>query len=283
MGIIHRLCGIVHKGNSLLFARADMEPHFLWAYPIGFRGLSNITMDNLNDLKHACDGKSAPEIIWWAINTLPLDRLAMATSFGAEDQALIDMLSRLGSGRMRVFTLDTGRLFQETYDVMHQTRARYEIRFDVYGPDPTELADMVRENGPNLFYESVENRKACCGVRKVHPLKKALHGMEAWICGVRRDQSLTRAGLEPVEWDESNGLIKISPLCNWTEDDVWSYIKEHRVPYNILHDQGFRSIGCAPCTRAVRPGEDIRSGRWWWEAPEHKECGLHNRPLLQNK
>jgi phosphoadenosine phosphosulfate reductase len=193
---------------------------------------------------------------------------------------LIDMLCSLNN-RIRIFSLDTGRLFQETYDVMHQTQARYGIPIEVYAPDPGELADLVREKGPNLFYESIENRKECCTVRKVHPLKKALAGMEAWICGIRRDQSLTRADLEPVEWDEDHGLIRISPLCNWTEDEVWRYIEDHHVPYNALHKQGFRSIGCAPCTRAVNPGDDIRSGRWWWEAPEHKECGLHDRRRKQ--
>jgi phosphoadenosine phosphosulfate reductase len=184
---------------------------------------------------------------------------------------------------LRVFTLDTGRMFQETYDVMHSTMSRYGIPIDLYAPDPVELAEMVREKGPNLFYESVENRKACCNVRKVRPLKKALHAMEAWICGNRRDQALTRAELNPVEWDEANGLIKICPLYNWLEDDVWNYINKNGVPHNVLHHQGFPSIGCAPCTRAVNPGEDIRSGRWWWESAEHKECGLHNRPRPPQK
>jgi len=233
-------------------------------------------MNKLNSFKIACEGKSATDILLQAIRTFPPEKLALATSFGAEDQVLIDMLFNLGS-RVRVFTLDTGRLFQETYDVMHQTQARYGIRLEVYAPDPGELADLVREKGPNLFYESIENRKACCAVRKVHPLNRALAGMEAWICGNRRDQSLTRAGLEPVEWDEDHGLIKICPLCNWTEDDVWRYVEEKHVLHNALHKQGFPSIGCAPCTRAVGTGEDIRAGRWWWEAPEHKECGLHNR------
>jgi phosphoadenosine phosphosulfate reductase len=253
-----------------------MESHFLWSRSSRVRGLPNIAMHTMQEFKDACKGKSAPEILDWAIHTFPSPRLVLASSFGAEDQVLIDMLCGL-SRQVRVFTLDTGRLFQETYDVMHQTWLRYGIRFDVYAPDPAELAEMVREKGPNLFYESVENRKACCGVRKVHPLRKALQGMEAWICGIRQDQSVTRSGLETVEWDADNGLIKISPLWNWTEDEVWKYIKEHNVPYNILHDRGFPSIGCAPCTRAARDGDDLRSGRWWWEQPEHKECGLHNR------
>jgi phosphoadenosine phosphosulfate reductase len=234
-------------------------------------------MNQLQEFSKACEGKAGLEILREALQAFPQDRIALATSFGAEDQILIDMLCGLNH-RIRVFTLDTGRLFQETYDVMHQTQERYGIPIEVYSPDPVELADLVREKGPNLFYESIENRKACCAVRKVHPLKKALAGMEAWICGIRRDQALTRADLEPVEWDGDNGLIRISPLCDWTEDEVWRYIEDRHVPYNALHKKGFPSIGCAPCTRAVKPGDDIRSGRWWWEAPEHKECGLHNRP-----
>jgi phosphoadenosine phosphosulfate reductase len=259
-----------------------MEPYSLRPRSTGCRGLPDINMQKLQEFRDACKGKSAPGIIERAIHFFSAERLAVASSFGAEDQVLISMLCGL-SRQVRVFTLDTGRMFQETYDVMHQTWLRYGIRFDVYAPDPAELAAMVREEGPNLFYESVEKRKLCCGIRKVHPLKKALQGTEAWICGIRKDQSVTRSDLESVEWDKENGLIRISPLWNWTEEEVWKYIKDHRVPYNALHDQGFPSIGCAPCTRAVRPGEDIRSGRWWWEQPEHKECGLHNRPRTRKE
>jgi phosphoadenosine phosphosulfate reductase len=240
-------------------------------------GITKSDMDKLQRFRDAVKGKPAPDLIGWAIAQFPLDKVALATSFGAEDQVLTDIVCRLTAG-LRVFALDTGRFFQETYDVMHRTQEHYGIPIDLYAPDPKELADLVRRKGPNLFYESVENRKACCNVRKMQPLKKALEGMEAWICGNRRDQALTRADLEPLEWDDANGLIRICPLCYWTEDDVWNYIRQNRIPYNALHDQGFRSIGCAPCTRAVRPGEDVRSGRWWWESPEHKECGLHNRP-----
>jgi phosphoadenosine phosphosulfate reductase len=234
-------------------------------------------MDRLQALKRACRDKPAQEILRLVMAEFPTKKLALATSFGAEDQVLTDMLCRIETG-VRVFTLDTGRLFQETYDVMHRTGERYRIPIDLFAPDPEELAELVREKGPNLFYESVENRKACCAVRKVHPLRKALHAMEAWICGNRRDQALTRAGLDPVEWDDANGLVKICPLYDWTEEDVWRYINKNHVLHNALHHQGFRSIGCAPCTRAVPAGEDIRSGRWWWESSEHKEGGLHNRP-----
>jgi phosphoadenosine phosphosulfate reductase len=234
-------------------------------------------MERLQSLKIAAGNKPAPDLIALVLSQFPPDKVALATSFGAEDQVLTDMICSVNAG-VRVFTLDTGRLFQETYGVMQRTQERYGLAIDLYAPDPKELADLVRLKGPNLFYESVENRKACCHVRKVAPLKRALRATEVWICGNRRDQALTRADLEPVEWDDANGLIRVCPLYNWTEDDVWKYIKENRVPYNALHDEGFRSIGCAPCTRAVRQGEDVRSGRWWWESPEHKECGLHNRP-----
>jgi phosphoadenosine phosphosulfate reductase len=239
-------------------------------------------MDKRRNFNSACKEKSAPGILRWAIHAFPLGNLTLATSFGAEDQVLTDMVCRLAPG-VRVFTLDTGRMFQETYDVMHRTQEHYRIPIDLYFPDPMEVAELVRAKGPNLFYDSVENRKACCAVRKVHPLKEALQGMEAWICGNRRDQASTRADLEPVEWDEANGLIKICPLYNWPESEVWSYIHENHIPHNALHSQGFPSIGCAPCTRAVAPGEDVRSGRWWWESPEHKECGLHNRPRPARK
>jgi phosphoadenosine phosphosulfate reductase len=242
----------------------------------GRPGITRSDMDKLQSFRNAVKDKSAPDLIRWAIAQFPVEKVALATSFGAEDQVLTDMACRIAS-QVRIFTLDTGRLFPETYDVMHRTQEHYGIPIEVYAPDPKELADLVRQKGPNLFYESVENRKACCNVRKVQPLKKALEGMEAWICGNRRDQALTRADLEPVEWDETNGLIRICPLYNWTEDAVWDCIRQNRIPHNALHDEGFRSIGCAPCTRAVRPGEDVRSGRWWWESPEHKECGLHNR------
>ncbi len=234
-------------------------------------------MDRVRSLNAACKERTAPEILRWVVNELTAGKLRLASSFGAEDQVLTDMLCRLDAG-VRVFTLDTGRLFQETHDAMQRTQEHYGISIDLYFPDSLEVADLVREKGPNLFYDSVENRKACCNVRKVQPLRKALHAMEAWICGNRRDQGLTRADLEPVEWDEANGLIKICPLYDWSESNVWNYIEENRIPHNSLHHQGFRSIGCAPCTRAVAPGEDVRSGRWWWESPEHKECGLHTRP-----
>lgn len=198
----------------------------------------------------------------------------MATSFGAEDQVLTDMLAQLGHP-IELFTLDTGRLPQETFEVMDRTQRQYGINIRVYFPDFRAVEAMVDQHGPNLFYDSIENRKQCCGIRKIEPLRRALTGRRAWICGLRREQSVTRQTLEFAAWDEPFGVIKICPLADWTEAQVWGYIKTHDVPYNALHDAGYPSIGCTPCTRAIQPGQDIRAGRWWWEAPEHKECGLH--------
>ena len=233
-------------------------------------------MNSCSEYQHELNGLDAEGILKWTSERFG-SRVAMATSFGAEDQVLTDLWA--GSGTpARLFTLDTGRIFEETYHVMHATMKRYGLRCDVYAPDAGELARLVEADGPDLFYESVEKRKACCAVRKTNPLSRALADLDAWIVGLRRDQSVTRTETESIEWDEAHGLYKICPLYDWTEDQVWAYIREHAVPYNALHDRGFRSIGCAPCTRAVAPGEDVRSGRWWWELPEHRECGLHNRP-----
>lgn len=201
-------------------------------------------------------------------------RVTFATSLGAEDQVIIHMLSEAARS-IRVFTLDTGRLFQETYDLLDVTRAKYGIPIEVYFPDAAEVEQMVNNSGINLFYESIENRKRCCGVRKLNPLKRALTGMEVWISGLRREQSVTRQEAGLVEWDAAQGLIKVNPLMDWSEKNVNDYLREHKVPVNPLHAKGFPSIGCQPCTRAVGPGEDIRAGRWWWELPQFRECGLH--------
>lgn len=202
------------------------------------------------------------------------DKITFSTSLGAEDQVLIDMLVPIAP-TLKIFTLDTGRLFPETYELIDRTNKKYGIHIETYFPDYQKVEKMVRERGINLFYESVENRKLCCHNRKVEPLKRAFQGMDAWISGLRREQSVTRKNLQVVQWDDQNELIKISPLINWSYDKVWDYIKKHKVPYNPLHNKGFPSIGCQPCTRAIMPGEDIRAGRWWWENPELKECGLH--------
>ncbi len=200
--------------------------------------------------------------------------VALSSSFGAEDMVLIDMLMRADANG-RIVTLDTGRLPQETYNVMDAAREKYGVTIEVLFPQAEAVQSMVAEHGLNLFYHSVEFRKMCCGVRKMEPLKRALAGLDAWITGLRRDQSVTRTAVHKVEWDEGNQLIKLNPLVDWTHEDVWKYIREHNVPYNALHDRGYPSIGCGPCTRAVQPGEHERAGRWWWEHPETKECGLH--------
>lgn len=202
------------------------------------------------------------------------DRVAFASSLGAEDQVLTDMIVR-NSLSITVFTLDTGRLPQETCDLIDATRKRYGITIEVLFPDPADVEGLVSRCGMNLFYESPENRKACCQARKVFPLRRRLARLDAWITGLRREQSVTRQDIAAVEPDQANGLIKVNPLADWTNQQVWDYIRLYNVPYNARHDQGYPSIGCAPCTRAVAPGQDVRAGRWWWEQPEHKECGLH--------
>lgn len=204
-------------------------------------------------------------------------KIALSSSLGAEDQVLTHMLCEL-TASPKIFTLDTGRLPQETYDVLDETRKRYGVSIEVLFPEAQQVQDMVNHAGVNLFYEGVDSRKRCCYVRKMEPLKKRLSGLDAWVCGLRSEQSTTRSDLARVSVDETFDLIKISPLADWSTDQVWAYIKEHDIPFNALHDQGYPSIGCAPCTRPVEPGQDIRAGRWWWEAPEHKECGLHLRP-----
>jgi len=201
-------------------------------------------------------------------------KISFATSLGAEDQAITYLLSKIDKAAS-IFTLDTGRVFPETYDLLHRTVNRYGMEIKSYYPDTAQVEEMVNTKGINLFYESIENRKLCCHIRKIVPLRRALKGMDAWITGLRREQSVTRSDLKIVEWDAANGLIKINPLLDWTEKQVWDFINANNIPYNKLHDQGFPSIGCQPCTRAVAKDEDLRSGRWWWEMPESKECGLH--------
>ncbi len=203
-------------------------------------------------------------------------KIALASSLSIEDQLLTDLIVKLDKST-RIFTLDTGRLFPETYSLIDKTNFRYGIQLEVMFPDYKEVEKMVKTNGINLFYASIEKRKLCCKVRKLDPLKRAFEGLDVWICGLRREQSVTRQNVELVEWDQVNKLIKLNPLIDFTEQQVWDYIKENQVPYNKLHDYGFPSIGCQPCTRAIKPGEDIRAGRWWWENPEQKECGLHKR------
>jgi phosphoadenosine phosphosulfate reductase len=203
-------------------------------------------------------------------------RLALACSFQAEGSVLIDLIHRLRGADFRVFTLDTGRLNQETYDCMDDIRGRYGIEIEVFFPDTARVENMVRHNGMNLFYDSIGQRKLCCGIRKVEPLKRALSGLDCWMSGLRREQAVTRAQVQKVEIDHDHGgIVKLNPLADWTGRQIWDYIRQNKLPYSRLHDRGYPSIGCAPCTRAVQPGEDSRAGRWWWENPETRECGLH--------
>jgi phosphoadenosine phosphosulfate reductase len=235
-------------------------------------------MDTLqeNRISAQLTSRSAEEIIAWAVAEFGAG-LTFASSFGAEDMVVLDLLLRADPGAS-VFLLDTGRLHQETYDLIEATRRYYGRVFTVYVPRTEALQDLLTTEGPNSFYRSVEDRKACCRARKVEPLARALAGKAAWLTGLRRGQAVTRTDLPVVETDSAHGgMLKINPLAAWTEEQVWAYIREQGLPYNALHDRGFPSIGCASCTRTVAPGEDLRAGRWWWETPEHKECGLHWR------
>ncbi len=227
----------------------------------------------IKQLQNLVQNKTPQEVIKLFLEKYN-DKIAFSSSLGAEDQVITDMISKIDKSA-KIFTLDTGRLFPETYDLIDRTSKRYDMPIQVYFPDAHQVEDMVKEKGINLFFESIENRKLCCHIRKIEPLKRAFKGLDVWICGLRRDQSVTRTDVQLVEWDEANGLIKLNPLVEWTEEQVWDYIKTNKVPYNRLHDQGFPSVGCQPCTRAIVEGEDLRAGRWWWENPETKECGLH--------
>jgi phosphoadenosine phosphosulfate reductase len=239
-------------------------------------------------LKREIDGLSPPQMLSWAASRFA-GQTALASSLGAEDQVLLDMAAREGllSGKLPIdlFTLDTGRLFPETLDLLVESEAHYGVRFRVFYPDTAEVEAMVAEAGINLFRRSPEDRHRCCGVRKVAPLRRALQGKALWIVGLRRDQTENRADLEVLSWDEANGLLKLCPLLDWSDSDVRGYLDQHSVPRNPLHAQGFPSIGCAPCTRAVAPGESARAGRWWWEQESQRECGLHlvNGRLVRNR
>jgi len=232
-------------------------------------------LDKIASLNQKLAGSDAIGLLSYFLNKYK-GKIALSSSLGLEDQVLTEMVCSIDKN-VKIFTLDTGRLFPETYDLIHRTNQKYGIRMQVYFPDAKEVEEMVDNKGINLFYNSIDDRKTCCRIRKIEPLKRAFAGLEVWICGLRRDQSVTRSEMQPIEWDENNGLIKLNPLIDWSEEQVRSYIKEHKIPYNPLHDKGFPSIGCQPCTRAILPGEDLRAGRWWWENPDTKECGLHKR------
>ena len=226
-----------------------------------------------DELNGKLQDKPAEDVIRYFLDKYP-NKVTLGSSLGAEDQVLLDMMSKCCK-KFSVFTLDTGRLFPETYDLIDVTNKKYGMAIKVFFPDSRQVEEMINSKGINLFYDSIENRKLCCHIRKIEPLKKALPGNDVWMTGLRKDQSLNRFFTKRVEWDNNHNIIKVNPLLNWTEKDVWTYIKQHDVPYNPLHDKGFPSIGCQPCTRAIKTGEDFRAGRWWWEAPEHNECGLH--------
>ena len=231
-------------------------------------------VQELADLNERFESAPPSDVLAW-VNERFGAGAAQMSSFGLEDVALFDMFWRVNR-QARLVTLDTWRLPTETYTVMDQTRLRYDSRIEVYQPDPGAVARMVDEHGFNLFYRGREKRLACCHVRKVEPMERALAGIDAWITGLRRDQGMERGDIGIVEWVEPRANYKINPLANWTFEEVRNYVEEHAVPYNELHDKNYPSIGCAPCTRAIEPGEDPRAGRWWWESdPSAKECGLH--------
>ena len=222
--------------------------------------------------------KASPqEVLRWALSTFG-NSIALAWS-GAEDVAVLDMMHRIDPKAARAFVLDTGRLNPETYELIDEVQAKYKMRIEILSPDAAAVEKMVAEKGINLFYRSLENRKECCGVRKVEPLNRMLKTLDGWITGLRRTQAVTRGKLSKVEIDfQHDKIVKVNPLADWTTAQVFEYLQANRVPTNKLHSMGYPSIGCAPCTRAVKPGEDERAGRWWWENPESKECGLHPTP-----
>ena len=236
--------------------------------------------DSILSLQDSIAERSIPEALQILEEAFP-GKLTFSTSFSMEDQVITDYLSKAGAP-VAIFTLDTGRLFPETYSTWSRTLEQYQLTIDAYYPNTEKIQEFVRSYGPNSFYESVDNRKQCCYLRKVEPLKRALQGKEVWVTGLRAEHSPNRSDMQVIEWDAANGVIKYNPLLNWTTDEVWQYINTQHVPYNSLHDKGFISIGCAPCTRAVRAGEDFRAGRWWWEDQSKKECGLHVHSAATN-
>ena len=233
------------------------------------------TKNDIETLNQQFSGSTPEEVLKHFMDAYG-DRIALSSSLSIEDQTLTDILLKINP-KARIFTLDTGRLFPETYQLIDKTNQRYGIKMEVFCPQTEALQSFVREQGINPFYESIEKRHTCCQVRKLEPLGRAFQTLDAWVCGLRRQQSVTRTDIRLIEWDELHEVVKLNPLMDWTEEQVWDYIKANHVPYNVLHDKGFPSIGCEPCTRAVRHIDDIRAGRWWWESAEHRECGLHRK------
>lgn len=229
-----------------------------------------VTAEKLDDL----EDRPAEEILAWALDSYH-PRMAISNSFQAEGMVVLDLAWRINPN-VRVFTLDTGRLPNETHTLMDEVRQRYGIEIEVQSPAPAQINAMVAKHGMNLFYRDTALRQLCCHVRKVAPLGKALNGLDAWVTGLRREQAVTRSDTPKVEIDERHGgIVKVNPIADWTRDQVWEHIRANKIPYNALYDRGFSSIGCEPCTRATQPGEGERAGRWWWEAEADKECGLH--------
>ncbi|MGI4744203.1 MAG: phosphoadenylyl-sulfate reductase [Janthinobacterium lividum] len=235
--------------------------------------MDNTLAAQVNDLRQELAGHSALEIIRAVAERFP-GRVSFSTSFGLEDQALSHLIFA-NELPVRVFTLDTGRNFQETYSTWNKTLLRYGQPIEVFAPQTASIEALTAAKGPNSFYESIDNRKECCHIRKVEPLARALAGTHIWLTGIRAEQSANRQHMHPVEWDAGHQLIKVHPLFEWTWEETVAFTQQHGVPTNPLHQQGFVSIGCAPCTRAIKPGEDFRAGRWWWENADAKECGLH--------
>jgi thioredoxin-dependent adenylylsulfate APS reductase len=220
------------------------------------------------------DSASAEEVLGWALDEFH-PNIAISSSFQAESMVILDLATKIRRD-VRIFTIDTGRLPQETHTLIDEVRHRYDIKVDVISPDHARVQAMVRQHGMNLFQRHQTLRMLCCHIRKVEPLRRALSGLDGWITGLRRDQATTRADVGKVEIDDTHGgIVKVNPIADWTKDQVWEYIRGKKLPYSELYNQGYTSIGCAPCTRAVSPGEDERAGRWWWENSEFKECGLH--------
>ena len=235
--------------------------------------MSHLLKDQIPQLLHLIEGLNTAEALQLMAQRFP-GKVTFSSSFSYEDQVITHDILGYNTD-ISIFTLETGRLFPETYSVWVSTNERYNTHIKAYYPKAEDIQTYVDAKGPNAFYESVDNRKGCCFIRKVEPLSRALKGNSIWVTGLRAEHSAARKDLDMIEWDEVNQVIKFHPILHWTFDQVKEYIKKYNIPYNSLHDRGFVSIGCAPCTRAIRPGEDFRAGRWWWEDENKKECGLH--------
>ncbi len=228
---------------------------------------------NVKEIKEIIGKKKGVELLQKIASLFP-NEVVFSTSFGIEDQVITEWIGK-NNINIEIFTLDTGRLFKETYSLWSRTLERHQLPIKTYTADTTLLEDFISRKGPNSFYESVENRKECCRIRKIEPLQRAIQGKKIWVTGIRSDQSINRHDMDFIEYDEANQILKIHPLFDWTFEEVKNYCKEQHIPYNVLHDKGFPSIGCQHCTRAIQEGEDFRAGRWWWKDQSKKECGLH--------